>query len=262
MRVAYGSKGLIGVLTPQANTTVEPEFSILFPPGVAFINARMVSHSPDMNTRLINYFERLEDWTVQFANAPIDALAIACTGASYLVGAPREKILVDRLAVHIKVPVVTSGQAVGAALHALAAKRIALVSPYPRALTETSVTYWQSYGVEIARIIEVGAAVGAFHPIYAMAASDAQAALASLHDEPNLDAVIMLGTGMPTLEPIWQTPRIAKAPVLSCMLATAWRAAMAITGETPDKSNLLTWIDQPEWAPRLHNRLTASSRHT
>ncbi len=43
MAVEYAPKGLIGVLTPQANTTVEPEFWIMLPPGVAMINARMTS---------------------------------------------------------------------------------------------------------------------------------------------------------------------------------------------------------------------------
>ena len=41
--VEYAPKGLVGVLTPQANTTVEPEYAILTPPGYAFINARMTS---------------------------------------------------------------------------------------------------------------------------------------------------------------------------------------------------------------------------
>jgi maleate isomerase len=45
MPVEYAPKGLIGVFTPQANTTVEPEMAILTPPGHAFINARMTSGS-------------------------------------------------------------------------------------------------------------------------------------------------------------------------------------------------------------------------
>jgi len=251
MRVAYGNRGLVGVLTPQANTTVEPEFAVLFPPGVAHITARMVSHSPDMHTRLVDYFSRLPDWAAQFANAPIEALAIACTGASYLVGAEHEQELVESLSERIGVPVVTSGQAVGAALQVLQARRIALVSPYPRALTEASVTYWESYGVEIARIVEVGAVAASFHPIYAMAADDAQTALATLEDEPNLDAVVMLGTGMPTLQPILTTPEIAGAPVFSCMLATAWRTVLAVDRLPPSRENLVAWINTPEWAPRL-----------
>jgi maleate cis-trans isomerase len=262
MRVAYGSLGLVGVLTPQANTTVEPEFGVLFPPGVAFINARMTSDSPDMNARLVDYFDRLDVWAGQFANAPVDALAIACTGASYLVGAARERDLVDRLARRLGVPVITSGQAVGAAFAALGARRVALVSPYPRALTEASVVYWQSYGVEIARIVEVGAVAEAFHPIYAMAAQDAHAALAGLEGEAGLDAVVMLGTGMPTLEPILRSPMVAGAPVLSCMLATAWRTVCAVGGQAPDGPSLLAWIRDPEWGPRLGDRLGFSARRS
>ena len=39
----YGKKGLIGVLTPQANTTVEPEFWTLLPTGWSLINTRLTS---------------------------------------------------------------------------------------------------------------------------------------------------------------------------------------------------------------------------
>ena len=58
--VEYARKGLIGVLTPQANTTVEPEFAILMPPGYAFLNARMVSEKPTIEGRLGDYFGNME----------------------------------------------------------------------------------------------------------------------------------------------------------------------------------------------------------
>jgi len=45
-----------------------------------------------------------------------------------------------------------------------------------------------------------------------------------------LDAVVMLGTGMPTLGPILGKPRTAGAPVLS-------------------------WIEAPEWAARYRERM-------
>ena len=35
----YSKNGLVGVLTPQANTTVEPEFRVLCPKNVGMINA-------------------------------------------------------------------------------------------------------------------------------------------------------------------------------------------------------------------------------
>lgn len=257
MSVEYGRRGLVGILTPQANTTVEPEFSILLPPGIASINARMVSGAPDMQARLNDYFERFGEWPAQFANAPVDVIAVACTGASYLVGADRERALVEAVSVRLGKPVVTSGLAVVAALRALEARRVALVSPYPRALTEISVTYWEAFGIEVARVVEVGAIRASFHPIYAMPASDARAALNGLDDAERLDAVVMLGTGMPTLRPILEVPRVGDAPVLSCMLATAWRSVLAITGEAPTRANLLAWINQPEWAVRLYDQLGA-----
>ncbi len=43
MSLEYAPRGLVGMLTPQANTTVEPEFNLLWPPGVAMINARLMS---------------------------------------------------------------------------------------------------------------------------------------------------------------------------------------------------------------------------
>ena len=260
MSVEYGRRGLVGVLTPQANTTVEPEFSVLLPPGIASINARMVSAAPEMQARLNDYFDRLAEWPAQFANAPVDVIAVACTGASYLAGADREERLVRTVSARFGTPVVTSGLAVVAALRALGARRVALVSPYPRALTEVSVTYWAAFGIETTRIVEVGAAGGAFHPIYAMPAADAHAALATLGDADGLEAVVMLGTGMPTLQPILEMPRVAGAPVLSCMLATAWRVVLSMSGEAPSRDNLLAWIDQPEWATRLRDRLDWQTR--
>lgn len=259
MPVEYAWRGLVGVLTPQANTTVEPEFGILFPPGVAMVNARLCSPAPAMEDRLRAYFEHLPDAAAQFANAPVGAIAVACTGASYLTGAVREDAIVSALERERGVPVVTSGRAVKDAFRALGARRVALVSPYPPALTEASVGYWRDSGVEVARVVEVAPGQASFHPIYAMPAADARAALDALDGEAGLDAVAMLGTGMPTLQPILDKPRVGPgaggAPVISCMLATAWRAVLALDGTAPARGNLLAWVDQPEWARRAQERL-------
>ena len=52
MSLEYASRGLVGMLTPQANTTVEPEFNILWPRGVAMINARLMSGKASMSCSL------------------------------------------------------------------------------------------------------------------------------------------------------------------------------------------------------------------
>ena len=106
--VAYARKGLIGVLTPQANTTVEPEYSILCPQGHAFINARMTSLKESIEARLVDYSDSIEDHIAQFANAPLHAVALATTGASYLIGKSAEDELVERVMISRGLPLVTA----------------------------------------------------------------------------------------------------------------------------------------------------------
>ena len=90
----YGPRGLIGALTPQANTTVEPEFAVMWPPGYAMITARLTSPHDAMEDRHRDYWATIELSLDQFANAPLSAVAFAVTGPSYLVGKDEEDALV------------------------------------------------------------------------------------------------------------------------------------------------------------------------
>ena len=94
MSLEYAPRGLVGMLTPQANTTAEPEFNILWPRGVAMISGRLMSDKNLLNDRLVDYFDSYNQALKQFANAPIGVAAAACTGASYLAGREREASVV------------------------------------------------------------------------------------------------------------------------------------------------------------------------
>jgi len=201
MSLEYAPRGLVGMLTPQANTTVEPEFNILWPAGVAMINARLMSDKSSMSARLVDYFDNYAVSLRQFANAPVGVVAAACTGASYLAGREREAAVANDIASKHGYPFVTAALAVVDALMALKARRLGLVSPYPDDLNSASVAYWRSHGFEVAEIANAFNTESAFHPIYSLGGASASQALQSLKDQP-LDAIVMLGTGMPTLRPI------------------------------------------------------------
>jgi maleate cis-trans isomerase len=253
MSLEYAPRGLLGVLTPQANTTVEPELHVLLPPGVAMINARLTSPKPTIVERLLDYLRDLEGAASQFANAPVGAVAFACTGASYYAGPEDEGAIVARLEAARGVPVVTAGRAVRDALHALSARRIGLVSPYPDDLTRAGLAYWEALGFEVARVSGSELKEGVFHPIYAMDGIGATAALEAL-DPSGLDAIVMLGTGMPTLRPILKHGRWGGAPVLSCMLALAWRSVEALSRGRADAGSLAPWIGGRDWRGRWEAR--------
>src|SRR5215213_2249941 len=116
MSLEYAPRGLAGMLTPQANTTVEPEFNLLWPPGVAMINARLMSDKASMSARLVDYFDNYGASLRQFANAPVGVVGAACTGASYLAGREREAAAVEGIVAQSGHPFITAALAVVDAL--------------------------------------------------------------------------------------------------------------------------------------------------
>jgi maleate isomerase len=258
MSVEYAPKGLIGLLTPQANTTVEPEMAIMTPPGYAFVNARLMSDKPTIEARLVDYFATLRGQLRQFANAPIGTALVATSGMSYLAGVDAEARILAEVSASAGIPVFTSAIASVHMLKALGAQRIALVSPYPETLNVESRKYWTAHGFTVAAEAGAFRETGAFHPIYSLFGGEALAALDSVPPS-GIDAVLMLGTGMPTLEPIRRRPFVGKAPVISCMLATAWRTVSALAKSELSRESALAWIENPAWGPRLDQLKTVAT---
>ncbi len=262
MSLVYAPRGLLGVLTPQSNTTVEPEFQILCPPGVTLLAARMTSSAADLQSRLCDYYEHLPRWIAEFAHAPLGAVASACTGASYLMGAEAEDRLFTQLSHAIGRPVTNSALAVVAAMRCLGVRRMALVSPYPAWLTANSQAYWESRDLQVRQVVQMATDSGAFHPIYALESRAAEQAIAEVRAD--VDAVLLLGTGMPTLPALARHPQDAAGrPILSCNLALLWHALEAMHGHhrAPRRAALLGLLNDRQWRARLRAATLGPSRH-
>ena len=246
MPIAYAPHGLIGLLTPQANTTVEPEAWALLPAGLSLINGRLVSAAPDLMQRLRDYFGDLSPILTQFANAPLSVLALACTGSSYLMGRQAEQEWVAQWSERLGIPVVTAGMAVVQALQQVGAKGLALASPYPTELTQASVAYWQSHGFEVLQVLNVATSSQGFHAIYTTG-TDAAAQTVQALQGSGADAVLMLGTGMPSLQAICDGGQGGGPPVLSSMLALMWRASALCDNQQQD---IGPWLSAAQWSAR------------
>lgn len=249
MSMEYAPFGLIGLLTPQANTTVEPEAWALLPTGYSLINARLVSQASRLNQRLLDYFDQLEISMLQFGNAPLSVLALACTGSSYLMGREQEAQWVLAWQARLNIPVVTAGMAVAAALKTLGVRRLDLLSPYPNDLTQASIAYWMSHGFDIGTVQAVNSSDPGFHAIYTTSSESANSAAQAL-SATSADAVLMLGTGMPSLKTLLVQRDRTGPPWLSSMLALMWQSVAAIPNTAPEASDLQTWLDAGHWANR------------
>ena len=227
---------LVGILTPQANTTVEQEMRVLL--EVPFITARLTCPSADSRTRLLQYFDGVHETVAQFDTAPLDVIGFACTGSSYLVNDE------DRHFAKSEKPILSAASAVRDALHALKARRIALLSPYPEWLTKTCVAFWGRHDVEVIDIALPAGDRTDTRRIYALGDDAAEAAFARL-DTSRADAVLISGTGMPSLRLIADMkPRV---PVLSSNLCLAWRLSDCVSAEPLDR-----WTsDSAPWRKRM-----------
>jgi len=241
----YGT--VLGILTPQANTTVEPEMHALLggAAGYTVITARLTSALADSRARLIDYLDRLEATLAQFDVAPLAAAGFACTGSSYLVGRADEEKRLAAASRAAGCPVLSAAQAILAVLADLGAKRIALVSPYPQWLAAAAERYWHDAGIALTSVAGLPQELADTRGIYRLTTARVQAFVAGL-DVRGAHAVLLSGTGMPTLRTI--ASLAAGLPAISSNLCLAWLLARGAGGAQP----LERWLaaDAP-WRGRL-----------
>jgi maleate isomerase len=217
----YGRTGLFGVLTPQSNPVAEPELRILLPPTTALMAARLTSPSADLQRRLLDYGERLGEFVDQFGEVALDAVGFACTGSSYAVEPAEDRRRAEEVAARKGYPVVTAAQAVRAALDTLGVGVIALVSPYPVWLTEACRSHWERCGIHVSAILQLPSEPAETHRIYGITTTEVLDAVASF-DVRGAQAIVLAGTGVPSLRVILELEPEYGVPVLSSNLCLAW----------------------------------------
>lgn len=226
-RPAYTWRGRVGVLVPPGNTTVEPELATGLPAGLGVYASRLPGRTQEdtsigLRERFVEYNATLRRSADSFGGLPLDAMLFACTGASYLGGPDSDAALVTDLTAGAR-QACTAALAVRQLLEACGSRRVALVSPYPDWLTALAVEYWTACGLEVAGVAPVPDVTS----IYAITPAAVIGVARSL-GTAGADAIVLSGTGMPTLPCI---PRIADElgiPVISSASASIWWLANAL----------------------------------
>jgi maleate isomerase len=217
----YGQLATLGIAVPQANPTVEPEMWSLIPSGVSMLTTRLQGSRTNSENRLVDYLTNLKISLEAFDTAPIDAVGFACTGTSYLLGPDEEMRRLSACANAFGYPILSSAQAIRAALKELGLRRIALFAPYPSWLIAASKNYWTRCGLEIVSTATVPLDTPDTRHVYQIRTPVVVEAVARLEWD-KADGIVLTGTGMPTLRAIPEIASRSGKPVLSSNLCLAW----------------------------------------
>jgi maleate isomerase len=239
----------LGVIVPSSNVTMETELPALLGRRTGretftlhASRARLKHVTPDELRAMNGDMQRC---AVELADARCDAVATACLVALMAQGAgfhrEAERAIADRLrAEGAAAPVVSSAGALIAALEALGARRVAVVTPYVAPLTRVVCDYIEAQGVEVhdALSLEV-------RDNLAVAALDPTALEHHWRrvDTTDCDALVLSAcVQMPSLAAIAPVERACGLPVLSAATATAFCLLRALDLETriPDAGHLLS----------------------
>jgi maleate isomerase len=220
----------IGLLVPDADVGPESEFSAMLPAGVGINASRF--HFPSGNKAAapgqigmapVEYVAAagpLDDAVRLLANAPVDVIALAFTSTSYVGGAGDDPALVARLSASANgKPVVTTGQALLAALAQVGARSVMLVDPpwFPAGLTELGRAWFKRAGYNVVSAQSAGLPTGQgnIHPggLYQWVRRNIPA---------DTDAVVVGGNGFRAVSTVRCLEADLKIPVITANTALLW----------------------------------------
>ena len=181
---------------------------------------------------------------VELSDARCDALTYACLVAIMAAGPKYHLAAEQRLSRTASengcnAPVITSAGALVDGIHAIGARRVALVAPYLRPLTQLVIDYLTDFGIEVVDSVSLEVAdnleVGRLDPM-------ALPSVAERLDLSRADALVLSAcVQMPSLPAIEQTEQRFGLPVLSAATATVYQilTRLGLSPEVPRAGALL-----------------------
>ncbi|WP_397448063.1 Asp/Glu racemase [Pseudomonas sp. NA-150] len=242
----------IGQIVPSSNTTMETEIpAMLTSRYELFPEERFTFHSARM--RMMNVSsEELKRMDVdsdrcalELSDARVDVMAYACLVAIMCQGAGYHKVSQARLSKTVEsnnapTPVLSSAGALIDSLNVLGYKKVALITPYMKPLTQQVIDYIEAAGIEVTDSISLevsdNLAVGRLDPMNLVGHAD------RLNIGQADGVVLSACVQMPSLPAIQVVQDRLDMPVLSASVSTVYQIlkTLGLKAQVPNAGHLLS----------------------
>lgn len=241
----------VGLIVPSSNTTMETEIPAMLQERMKIKPETFTFHSSRMRMMKVNP-EELKKMDVdsgrcalELSDARCDVLAYACLVAIMCQGPGYHNISEERLGKVVeenegKAPIVSSAGALIEGIKKIGAKKVAIITPYMKSLTNQVIEYLNADGIEVVDSISLEVAdnleVGRLDPKNLIGHAE------KLNIE-HADAVVLSAcVQMPSLPSIQEVENRLGIPVLSAATSTVYKILTQLNLEpvVPNAGKLLS----------------------
>ncbi len=227
----------IGQIVPSSNITMETEIPAMLTARQLIRPERFTFHSSRMRMKKVSKEElaamdaESDRCALELSDARVDVMGYACLVAIMAMGLGYHRESESRLAKRtqengVDTPIVTSAGALVEGLKVIGAKRIALVAPYMKPLTEMVVNYIRAEGFEVVdyRALEISdnLDVARHDPM------NLPGIVADMNLE-GVDAIVLSAcVQMPSLPAVARVEAQTGKPVITAAVATSYQLLKAL----------------------------------
>jgi maleate cis-trans isomerase len=221
MKRVYGSKGRIGLIVPANNSVIEPELWSVLPADVSLHAARILAKG-DLTPQAIHRMESDAGAAVdQVAATGVDVIAYCDMVTTFIMQAQWNESNMDRFSKSTGVACISAWTALRDALAKLGARRLAIGTPYPRAIHALVPRFFQQRDFQVSGHATLD--ILAMREVPTVDAARLEGFVAKLNPR-DCDAVVLLATDLPTFSSISSLESQYGVPVLSSNQTILWRA--------------------------------------
>ncbi|TDC25482.1 decarboxylase [Streptomyces sp. 8K308] len=178
--------------------------------------------------RMVSEHETLAEAVRALSAVSPEIVAYACTSGSFVGGVAGERAMTTAMTRAGEVPSLTTSGALLDALGELGARRIAVVTPYTKSVTDALEEYLAEAGIEVTGRSYLGLTREIWRVPYRDVVDMARQAVAGAGAP---DALFISCTNLPTYDAIPQLEAELRMPVISANQVTIWSALRAIGRE-------------------------------